>query len=69
MQAGVGQRGKFREVLLEIRQAEDVAQADAQEFGLMIAAQPQMLVLVVQAVAQVVQNFPGGLALAQPPAQ
>ena len=59
LQAGVRQRGKFDQILLEIGEAENVAQADAHQFGLMIAAQPQELVLVSEAVAQIAQCFLG----------
>ena len=69
LQAGVGQRGELGQVLLEVGQAQDVAQADAHELGLVIAAQPEALVRVAEAVAQVRQDFCGGLALAQPTAR
>ena len=34
LQAGGGQRGEFEQVLLEIGQAQNVAQPDAHQFGL-----------------------------------
>ncbi len=68
LQAGVGQGRELRQVLLEIGQAKDVAQADAHQFGLVIAPEPQVLVRVLKAVAQVPDRLLGGLALTQPAA-
>ena len=69
LQARVGQRRQFGEVLLKVRQAENVAQAEPHQLRLMIAAQPEPLVFVIAAMAQVVQDFLGGLAAAQAAAQ
>ena len=57
LQAGVGQGREFRQVLLEIGQAQDVAQADAHELGLVIAPEPQVLVRILEAVAQVAEGL------------
>src|SRR5207244_2786977 len=65
LQAGIGQGGKFSQVLLEIGQAKNVAQANAHQFGLMIAAQPQVLVGIAEAVPQIAEGLGGGLALSQ----
>ena len=69
LQASVGQRGEFEEVALVVGQAEDAPQADAHEFGLMIAAQPEPLVGVVAAVPEVLQDLARGLAPGQPSAE
>ena len=60
LQAGIGQRGKFGEILFEIGEAEDVAQAEPHQFRLVIPAQPEKLVGIVEAVAQIFQNFRRG---------
>ena len=68
LQAGVGERGEFGEILLEIGEAQDVAQAEAHQFSLVIAAQPEKLVFVIVSVAQILQNLRRHFALAQAPA-
>src|SRR5262249_19705017 len=53
LQTGIGKRRKFREILLWIGKAEDVTQPNAHEFRLMIASEPQFLVLITNAMAKV----------------
>ena len=68
-QARIGKGGKFSEVLLEVRQTENVAQADAHQLGLVVTPQPEALVFVVAAVAQILQNLFSRFAPTQPAAQ
>ena len=60
LKAGVSQVGEFVEVELEIDEAEDVAQSEAHEFGLVIAPDPGQLILVFGAVAELVEDLSGG---------
>src|SRR4030095_47996 len=61
LQAGIRECGKFREALFEICPNQDVAQTDAQKLGLVIAAHPELLILILQSVPQVSEDFVGGL--------
>ena len=65
MEAGVGQAGQLLKILLEVGQAQDIAQADAHEFSVVVPAQPQMLVFILESVTEVVQGFFRRLAPAQ----
>ena len=57
LEAGISEIGEFDQVLLEVSQAEDVTEADTHELGLMITAQPEALVFICVATAQVLQSL------------
>src|SRR6266498_3634695 len=65
LQASISKSRKFDEILFKVSQAQNVAKADAHEFSLMIAPEPEELVFVLETMPQIGQGFVGSLALAE----
>ena len=66
---GIGQGGEFCLDLFGVRQTQDIPQSETHLFGLVIAAEPKLLISIVQTLPEICQNLFGVSAASKLPTE